>query len=390
MRKFRQREKTLDFYYIYNILYRMRSESKLTDLLTNKPLFRQIADILADQIRRGHYPVGTKFPSLQKLGAELEVSYMTIQKAVSLLRQQGYLLAGSGKLGTIVACENPSTKQNSMRLLGVFVRRTRNHTSYDNFGNDLIYSIYREITARGFYQSTYCPDDASAMGQFADAVDNRLLDAIILDNHLADRMLDDLVKTGLPIILFDSECSADNVWSVVPDYAESARVLAAHVVESGRYSSYKFLHNVTDEYGKEHRDYFLRESWHAYRDAILSLTGQEVDGMESFEENFFDNGDAYLDSILEDRHCGVWVISEYIFNLMRERASVRELDEFCGLAGARDLYVNREKHPNLSSWRLSPEHFGSIIAQTVDAVVKNHNVPKVTKFALEWIDRGSI
>jgi hypothetical protein len=60
------------------------------------------------------------------------------------------------------------------------------------------------------------------------------------------------------------------------------------------------------------------------------------------------------------------------------------------VAGARDLYVNREKQPGLSSWRLSPEFFGMVIAETVDAVVRQQDVPHVTKFELEWIDRGSV
>lgn len=56
-----------------------------------RPLAEQVADVLLARIGRGDYKPGDKLPAGDKLGAELEVSDATIERARALLRELGVL-----------------------------------------------------------------------------------------------------------------------------------------------------------------------------------------------------------------------------------------------------------------------------------------------------------
>lgn len=64
--------------------------------------YRQIADDLADRIRRGEYPLGSKIPTYKELGKLYGVSEATAYRAVSLLADRGLVVGSQGR-GVYVA-----------------------------------------------------------------------------------------------------------------------------------------------------------------------------------------------------------------------------------------------------------------------------------------------
>ncbi len=74
-----------------------------------KPLYRQIKNIIKDRILHGVYPLGELIPSEPHLEQEFGVSKITVRGAVQELVQEGYLEKGSGK-GTKVL-RNTSTSR---------------------------------------------------------------------------------------------------------------------------------------------------------------------------------------------------------------------------------------------------------------------------------------
>jgi len=74
-----------------------------------KPLYRQIKNIIKDRILHGVYPLGELIPSEPQLEQEFEVSKITVRNAIQELVQEGYLEKGSGR-GTKVL-RNTSTSR---------------------------------------------------------------------------------------------------------------------------------------------------------------------------------------------------------------------------------------------------------------------------------------
>ncbi|ACL70255.1 GntR family transcriptional regulator [Halothermothrix orenii] len=68
---------------------------------SDKPLYKQIEDIIINKIKDGILKPGKALPSERELGKELEVSRLTVRKAIQELEQKGILYKIQGK-GTFV------------------------------------------------------------------------------------------------------------------------------------------------------------------------------------------------------------------------------------------------------------------------------------------------
>jgi DNA-binding GntR family transcriptional regulator len=66
------------------------------------PPYRQLADLLREDIRSGKLASGTRLPSIVELGATHGVTTNTVQKALRVLKAEG-LVESVGGYGTFVA-----------------------------------------------------------------------------------------------------------------------------------------------------------------------------------------------------------------------------------------------------------------------------------------------
>jgi GntR family transcriptional regulator len=72
------------------------------DLDRSRPVWRQVAAIVAGRIEDGTYPPGSKVPSVNELAAEFEVASSTAQKVMAHLKAEGAIRTEVG-LGSFVA-----------------------------------------------------------------------------------------------------------------------------------------------------------------------------------------------------------------------------------------------------------------------------------------------
>lgn len=77
------------------------------DLDRTRPIWRQVAGIIASRIADGTYPVGSRVPSVVELSSEFGIAASTAQKALGHLKAEGLVRAEVG-LGSFVA--EPSDK----------------------------------------------------------------------------------------------------------------------------------------------------------------------------------------------------------------------------------------------------------------------------------------
>jgi len=99
---------TLD---VFRVKYASRALARRTDA----PLYQQIREILATQIRNGTLKSGDQLPSEDDLGREFGVTRMTVRQAISGLVNDGVVYRRHGK-GTFVG--DPKVTRRFARLTG--------------------------------------------------------------------------------------------------------------------------------------------------------------------------------------------------------------------------------------------------------------------------------
>lgn len=114
------------------------------DYQSKLPLYEQIARRFQTLILRGVLPPDSQMPSVRSLAVELSINPNTIQKAYSLLEQQGYIYPVKGR-GNFVA----DSKTLASRKKAALLKEVGNLIKYGwELGirkedyNDLIEQIY--------------------------------------------------------------------------------------------------------------------------------------------------------------------------------------------------------------------------------------------------------
>lgn len=74
------------------------------------PLYAQITDAMRERIVKGHWPIGSRIPTLPALAEEFGVASVTIRQAVQLLKNEGLLQPEQGR-GTFVLAKPPTHPQ---------------------------------------------------------------------------------------------------------------------------------------------------------------------------------------------------------------------------------------------------------------------------------------
>ncbi|MEU5477408.1 GntR family transcriptional regulator [Streptomyces mirabilis] len=78
------------------------------DLDRTRPVWRQVAAIIAERIADGTYPAGAKVPSVVELSTEFSIAASTVQKVFAHLKAEGLIRTEVG-LGSFVA-DQPATE----------------------------------------------------------------------------------------------------------------------------------------------------------------------------------------------------------------------------------------------------------------------------------------
>ena len=86
------------------------------DYQSKLPLYEQIAQRFQTLILRGVLPPDSQMPSVRSLAMELSINPNTIQKAYSLLEQQGYIYPVKGR-GNFVADSTALAREKRASLL---------------------------------------------------------------------------------------------------------------------------------------------------------------------------------------------------------------------------------------------------------------------------------
>ncbi len=88
----------------------------MTDPLSDRPAYRQVADRLRQHIDSGEWPPGHKLPSESELMAQFGVSRVTVRLAVGALRSEGLIVTRQGR-GSYVRDREPTRRIAAARYI---------------------------------------------------------------------------------------------------------------------------------------------------------------------------------------------------------------------------------------------------------------------------------
>ena len=88
------------------------------DLNSKMPLYKQLVNVVQDQINTGEYKKGDLLPSMNELSNKLNISKETVKKAYSVLRASEIIEADQGK-GFYISGKN-GDKIRTFLLLNIF------------------------------------------------------------------------------------------------------------------------------------------------------------------------------------------------------------------------------------------------------------------------------
>jgi len=99
----------------------------------HKPIFRQIADHVCDEIMLGRYAIGARIPSVREYAVALEVNVNTVARSFEMLQNDGIIVKDRG-IGFFVAD----------KALEV-IRRQR----IDRFNDEYLPDLFRQMHILG-------------------------------------------------------------------------------------------------------------------------------------------------------------------------------------------------------------------------------------------------
>lgn len=88
----------------------------MTDPLSDRPAYRQVADRLRAPIESGEWPAGHRLPSESQLMEQFSVSRVTVRLAINALRGEGLIVTRQGR-GSFVRDRAASRRLSSSRYL---------------------------------------------------------------------------------------------------------------------------------------------------------------------------------------------------------------------------------------------------------------------------------
>lgn len=96
------------------------------DFSSDVPIYLQLRNQIVIGIAEGQLKQGEKLPTVRALAEESGINVMTVSKAYSLLKQEGYIVTDRRK-GAVVAAQNnkPNVKEETLHTLRLNISELR-------------------------------------------------------------------------------------------------------------------------------------------------------------------------------------------------------------------------------------------------------------------------
>ena len=216
------------------------------DRTSKRPIFRQIYDILLEEMKHGHYDTTDKLPSEKELCLRFDVERNTVRKALQILVDEK-LIARLPGIGTrllstgitaapvsehpparVVPAELHPGKQKSNIILLITQVDYLHSVNGESFHTDLIQRFERRLSKLG-YNLLFKP--VGQNGIVAETIRSALPRGIIFDSFNPDSYYREAADSGLSCVSVNHYTPLFT--SIVSDNFEGAYQVIKHFIDAG-------------------------------------------------------------------------------------------------------------------------------------------------------------
>lgn len=187
---------------------------------------------LKGQIENGLLKPGECILSENQLSRKHKVSRPSVRKVLERLVQEQLLFKVPGK-GTFVSEPKGSNARSASKSIGVVFYQSRSSLMGDPFSAAVFGGIEEEISARGhnlLFSSIRSVEGKITVPRM---ITEGAVDGAILFEVFDDRYIQDVVNTGIPVVLADHASDLVDLDSVVFDSAQGACDAVTHLLDLG-------------------------------------------------------------------------------------------------------------------------------------------------------------
>lgn len=196
-------------------------------------LYGRVYDQIKARILDGSYPVDSRLPSSEDLTAELQVSSITLKRALDMLRDEGFLVRRP-RLGTVVVSADPG--RSAQRRDGLPLVRCVVTGFDDTFGTPVLIGLLDAAAGRAHVVLDRSVGDTAREDELlAGAVDMGAEAVLLLpsSSEYASPALLELVARQFPVVVVDRGLEQIPVSTVRSDNVTGAQTAAEHLFSLG-------------------------------------------------------------------------------------------------------------------------------------------------------------
>ncbi len=194
-------------------------------------LYAQVYDTLRRRIEGGDVAVGDRLPSEAELIEEFGVSAITITRALTMLRTDGFVTRRP-RIGTVVVSRAPQhSASGASPLIGYVVPEFD-----DAFGTRVLHGLLDGVRDRGHVVLATSHGDAAAEERLIERQLERGVAALVLQPSSSEFIPPSVVALAarqFPLVVVDRTLSGIPVSTVASDNAGGGRLAAEHLFELG-------------------------------------------------------------------------------------------------------------------------------------------------------------
>jgi len=257
------------------------------DVLDKRALYLQVKELIRERVRRGEFPPDRRLPTNRQLGRMMNVSTLTVQRALAALAEEGLLYARRGK-GTFVRGQDTgSSERKKTGLYACLVPTIQSNTVAAT-----VHAIDTMLFDHSGQHVVVCNSENNLEREvrLLDSLLGRSVDALIYQSNpqsyrrpifinAIDVRLQKFLASGVPVVMLDEFAKPLRYDTILPNERRTCELSIRHLLELGHR---RILYIAHEAFFKEKTTAFCQTA----RDAGLSESEVRVQlrsGMENTE-----------------------------------------------------------------------------------------------------------
>lgn len=351
------------------------------------PLYKQLKEIIQEQIESGQKKPGDNIPSEKELCNIYNISQITARKAIFELVNDGALYRVPGK-GTFVAEAKPGVKT-SVRLrtenIAFVISREHHPVLSNSFYSFVFKGAEDEIRAHG-YNLFYQTLDEKLMTDLSSfkLIEEKKVDGLLLVGEMSHDFVMQIRDRGVPIVLVDHDIKGAAIDSVTSDNFNGAYEVVSYLIDLG----HRNIGFVTENL--EHGTFHLR--FLGYKEALKKHN-------IPLNEDLIEAGIPYSGKGILSKLLNLEKKPTAIFNcndLMAIKAITAAKDRGLSIpgdlsiVGFDDIDVSSQIHPPLTTVRVNREEMGALaVRKLIQRISERDKKARKTTLPTELVVRKS-